>query len=297
MTRDTCVLFKALSEALLSSLNFELSSACSSFASNAMTLRSLLASSRSVPLIFCSLSVFTLLSLFRTQTHCHFIENRNQQSSRERDSLEFFGELIDARGLLDDPVAALPIRFAQRGDALVLLLTIGGELLDGPRFVCTFARELINFCTEYIDHSLLVSAIVNELLDCLLFALATVGELVDGPRFASTFSLECSDRVLFASTIVGEFVDACLQLVNVALVVDGCGSGRHRAVGEEEAREAHFVDNGATLRTMADREEAALVQPASDTRLVEDVTALARRYGRTRLEMLHANYALSLHFD
>ena len=60
---------------------------------------------------------------------------------------------------------------------------------------------------------------------------------------ASTFGGESGDA------FVGE-CDPFLQLVNDALVVDACvcGSGAHRAVGEEEARETQLVDCAATLR-------------------------------------------------
>ena len=108
---------------------------------------------------------------------------------------------------------------------------------------------------------------------------------------ASTFGGESGDA------FVGE-CDPFLQLVNDALVVDACvcGSGAHRAVGEEEARETQLVDCAATLRTLAERVDCtALAQPAFDARLVEDVAAMARRYRIARLEMFQANYALSSH--
>ena len=206
-------------------------------------------------------------------------------------SLELLGQLIDASGLLDDQVGALLIRVAQRGnghifslasvvellDCHVFLLTIDGELVDNPRFAATFVGELVNFVlllaafsVECNDRVLFVAAIVGELLDCLLFASAIAGE------FQDAFGVEC---------------DACLQLVNVALL-DVCG---RRAVCEVETRE-EFVDYGAALRTFADRVESIPAQPAYDALLVEDVAALASRYRIARLEKLHANYALNFHF-
>ena len=71
---------------------------------------------------------------------------------------------------------------------------------------------------------------------------------------AANQSLVMRDKRLVALALQLQVLD--LQLVNVALVVDGCGSGR-LDVGEEEAREAHFVGYGATLRTMAAHAEPA----------------------------------------
>ena len=146
-------------------------------------------------------------------------------------SLEFIFQLGDVVNFLEDPPVAMLHHFVLHFDGLTTLFVSFGERLD-----------------------------------CGAFLLAIRSELVYVPRFALTFSVECNDRLLFASAIGGELrdscaaeCDTCLQLVNVALVVDACvcGCGGHRAVGEEEAREAHFVDAAATLRTLADRVEDA----------------------------------------
>ena len=118
-----------------------------------------------------------------------------------------------------------------------------------------------------------------------------VGELFDFGRLLSTFGAEFFDAFFGA-------YDPCLQRVNVGLAARGGGGGVGggavgRALGEEEAREQHFADYAATLRATA----AALAKPSCDACLVEDVAALACRYRIARLEMLHANDALSFHFS